>query len=286
MMYCSQQPMFICLTLSCAFAVLWLLLLGFFYLCRMLVHYSPFARQWGHMDCWDGLYYFPLLPSVILLDLFHITLYHWCRHHITVQWHGRGLSSHTFRILLWGWSRWVRWRVEVFSHLRYGVRAVRAMFSCFSDTSLSLPSELITAALQPCPPTPSEYNRPHSPLHFQNQCVGAHNRSPSSEEHLHNGLLLIYKDFVPKVSQQIYFTVHNLRGPCNIHGCTENGWKRHRIRLLSAGGSVHSSVISSSLLTMTTSSHFQSTRCYPSQCGVGSHKLPDGGSPIWTAMHS
>lgn len=85
--------------------------------------------------------------------------------------------------------------LEVFSHLRCRNRAVLAMFSCFSDTSLSLPSEMITAAFQPCPPTPSEYSRPYSPLHFQSRCVGAHTRSLSSAEHLQNGSPLIYKDF-------------------------------------------------------------------------------------------
>lgn len=158
----------------------------------MFVHYLPDSQiTWTVGMAFTT---FPSPPSVILLDLFHIRLYHWCRHHIAVHWHRHGLSDHTFRILLWGSSLRVR-ILEVFSHLRCRNLAVLAMFSCFSDTSLSLPSEMITAAFQPCPPTPSEYSRPYSPLHFQSRCVGAHTRSLSSAEHLQNGSLLIYKDF-------------------------------------------------------------------------------------------
>lgn len=164
-------------------------------------------------------------------------------------------------ILLW-LSFLVRTHVWVFWHSPYRIRIVLAMFFCFSDTCFCLPSTWSLQLSNPVLPlwAWSEYSRPHNPLHFQSQCVGAHIRSLPSAKAYPN-MIEDYCWFVGifcfGFQKHCIGSVRRYKAVwivCFIEDCVF--WRQMKQRMVESGitsdcwaqgGSIHSWVVSSFL---------------------------------------
>ncbi len=127
------------------------------------------------------------------------------------------------------------------------------MFSCLSDTCFCLTSTWSLRLSNPVLPlwARSEYSRPHSPLHFQSQCVGAHiwSLASANASKYDWGLLLIYRDFklwVPIALHCIYRKVQSVLHilKANAQRMVESGMTSD---CRAQGGSIRSWVVSSFL---------------------------------------